>query len=331
MLHIRRQGQPLASWTARGWPPLLRRADSPDVPWLYWALNEVGAAADAHDVDAIDDLLTEAGILLERIWTQSAARTAGPRFAELLSISTALWSEIQRGRGMTELTQVALHARLLRNLVAPSGGQLLTRPAGAVPAYRAPDERVTGGHLPLITGPAGVTGRPAPEQFLTLLAMVLSNGGGHLSDHAAPRCPPGAEPSRTGWARRGCGPAGTRLGSIRVAEREHADDLLLRPGPCLTAVHRLVRVRPVVPEAAAWSVDDVGWTLAAAWLTDTTLIAGGDTITRAHTTTQPVLADQRPEQLWLLPLAVFHPRQFYPHPGRGRRRRGTVLRPLPGQ
>ena len=73
MLHIRRRSEPTALWAAHGWPPLLRWADRPEVPLLYWALHEVAGAVKAEDVDAVDDLLTEAGVLLERVWTDPPA------------------------------------------------------------------------------------------------------------------------------------------------------------------------------------------------------------------------------------------------------------------
>ena len=203
MLHIRRRSDPTAVWAARGWPPLIDWADRAEVPWLFWALHELTGAVQADDVDVVDDLLTEAGQLLERIWTDPPA---GAHRRDAMAISTGLWAEVQRGRGITDLTQVALHAGLLRNLVAPAAGQLPTRPALAVPAYRPPGQRIAGGHLPL-TGTAVIHGRDVHEQFLLQLATVLSNGGGHLVDHLNARTPRGADPARTGWARRRNPPA----------------------------------------------------------------------------------------------------------------------------
>src|SRR5664279_206367 len=216
MLHIRRRSEPTARWAARGWPPLLRWTDRPEVPWLFWALHEVAGAAQAEDFDAVDDLLTEAGLMLERVWTDPPA---GARQSDVMSISTGLWAEVQRGRGVSDLTQVALHARLLRNLVAPTAGQLPARPALAVHAYRPPGDRIEGSHLPLAGAGAG-GGRELQEQFLLLIATVLSNGGGHLVDHANSQVPRGADPVRTGWTRPGA-PTGSRLalraGSIPFA------------------------------------------------------------------------------------------------------------------
>jgi hypothetical protein len=323
MLHIRRRSDPTALWAAHGWPPLLRWADRPEVPWLYWALHEVAGAVNAEDVDAVDDLLTEAGLLLERVWTDPPA---GARQGDVMSISTGLWAEVQRGRGVTDLTQVALHSRLLRNLVAPAAGQLPTRPALAVPAYRPPEERINGGHLPL-AGTGGVRGRELQEQFLLLIATVLSNGGGHLVDHASSNVPQGADPARTGWTRPGAAPAGTRLGSIQTGA-DGSGDVLLRPGPCLTAVRRRVLVQPVITGADQWSVDDIGWALAGAWLTDTTLILEPHRISRSHTTALPVAADHPAEQVWRLPLAAFHPLQFFPEQERWHRP-ANPLRPVP--
>ena len=113
------------------------------------------------------------------------------------------------------------------------------------------------------------------------------------------------------WTRPGA-PTGTRLGSIRPGEEQVSGDLVLRPGPCLTAVRRHVRVRPVIKGADQWwSVDDVGWALAGAWLTEP------DRISRSHTTAWPVVADHPAEQVWRLPLAAFHPLQFFPSQERG--------------
>ena len=165
------------------------------------------------------------------------------------------------------------------------------------------------------------------EQFLLLVATVLSNGGGHLVDHATSRVPQGADPTRTGWNRPGGGPAGTLLGGVSTGEHRGSGDLLLRPGPCLTAVRRQVRTRAVAG-ADQWSVDDIGWALAAAWLTDTTLIVEPDRVSRSHTTARPVVADHKAEQVWRLPLAVFHPQQFGSSQQR-RPRATTTLRPIP--
>ena len=72
----------------------------------------------------------------------------------------------------------------------------------------------------------------------------------------------------------------------------------------------------------------LGWALAAAWLTDTTLIVEPDRISRIHTTAMPVVVDHRVEQVWRLPLAVFHPQQFGSQQQRWPRT-GTALQPVP--
>ena len=72
---------------------------------------------------------------------------------------------------------------------------------------------------------------------------------------------------------------------------------------------------PVIAGADQWSVDDIGWALAGAWLTDTTLIVEPDRISRSHTTAWPVVADHPVEQVWRLPLAVFHPDAVLPSAG----------------
>lgn len=323
MLHIRRRYEPTARWAARGWPPLLRWTDRPEVPLLFWALHELTDAAQADDIDAVEDLLTEAGVLLERIWTDPPA---GAHRHDVMSISTGLWAEVQRGRGVTDLTQVALHGRLLRNLVSPARNELPLRPGAAVPAYRARGERIAGRQLPLAPT-AGLHGRELHEQFLLLLATVLSNGDGHLVDHETCRVPRGTDSSRTGWTRPDGGPAGTRLGSVRTGEHPSNSDLLLRPRPCVTAVRR--QARSSAPAGAEqWTVDAVGWAFARAWLTDTTLIVEPQQISRSHTTALPVVADNKAEPVWRMPLEVFHPYQFG-FPQRRRSRETGSLRPIP--
>ena len=47
----------------------------------------------------------------------------------------------------------------------------------------------------------------------------------------------------------------------------------------------------MIAGADQWSVDDIGWALAGAWLTDTTLIVEPTRISRSHTTAWPVVAD----------------------------------------
>ena len=192
MLHIRRWSEPTALWAARGWPPLLRWTDRPEVPWLFWALHEVAGAAQAADFDAVDDLLTEAG--------HDAGKESGqihqpaPAESDVMSISTGLWAEVQRGRGATDLTQVALHAQLLRNLVAPGAGELPTRLARLPPPTAHPKNASRAGtcHWP---APAAIRGRELQEQFLLLIATVLSNGGEHLVDPTRARTSP-EEPTR---------------------------------------------------------------------------------------------------------------------------------------
>ena len=324
MLHIRQRTTAAASWAARGYPSLMRwEAGQPEVPLLYWALSEVGPAAAMEDLDAVTDLLDEAELLLERIWTEPDNRSRRRR--EVMTISIGLWSEVQRGRGAADLAEVALQARLLRSLVAPRTGQLPTRSATAVPAYRPPAERIRGGRLPL-TGRVSIRGRDLPEQFLLLLAVVLSNGRGHLVDQETGRHPRGTDPVKTGWRRSGL-PTGTRLGSIRRGADRGSDDLFLRPGPCLTAVRRWVRSRPVI-DADRWAVEDIGWALAGAWLTDTTLVLEPTGVARIHTSAWPVVADRVSEQVWRLPLSVYHPDQFH-SAGESWRNSTTPLRPVP--
>ena len=324
MLHIRRGSEPTTAWAARGWPALWNWADRPEVPLLFWALHELSDAAQAEDIDAVEDLLTEAGLMLERIWTDPPPDA---HRRDAISISTGLWSEIQRGRGVTDLTQVALHARLLRNLVAPAGTQLLARSALAVPAYLPPGERIKGGRLPL-AATAEFRGRDQHEQFLLLIATILSNNGGHLVDYLTSNVPAGADRKRTGWDRPDGKPAGTRLGSIRTGGPEGGGDVFLRPGPCHAAIRRHLRIRPLVAGADQWSVAEIGWALAAAWLTDTTLIVEPAQVSRSHTTAWPVVADHPEEQVWRLPLAVFHPEQFFPE-NRWQQSAVPRLRPVP--
>lgn len=327
MLHIRQRTTAAASWAARGYPSLMRWETGRDeTPLLYWALTEISPAATAEDLDAVTDLLDETELLLDRIWTEPDS--GGRRHGEITAISTGLWSEVQRGRGAEDLTEVALHARLLRNLVAPRPGQLPARPATAVPPYRPPGDRIRGGRLPL-TGQAPLGGRDLHEQFLLLLAVVLSNGRGHLIDHETGRSPHGTDPARTGWTRPDGAAAGVLLGGIRRTDQDQAD-LILRPGPCLTAIRRWVRTRPSVAGADRWTVEHIGRALAQAWLIDTTLILEPTRINRTHTAAWPVHVDRTAEQVWRLPLTVYHPRQLQP-PGEGWPNSSVPLRPVPNR
>ena len=53
------------------------------------------------------------------------------------------------------------------------------------------------------------------------------------------------------------------------------------------------------------------------------------TVDRSHTTAWPVVADHPVEQVWRLPLEVFHPEQFFPGQQRWPRSTTTTLRPVP--
>ncbi len=149
-----------------------------------------------------------------------------------------------------------------------------------------------------------------------MLAAVLSNRGGHLSAATSLRCPPGADVEHAGWATEHSGPARGLLGSIGGNDQE----LRLRPGPCLTAVNR----SRVDHGAAHWLVDEIGWALADRWLVDTTLTIDSAGARRLHTCAGEVLDDHRSEPIWRLPLAVFHPQQFFPAGGPTRRRRPSL-------
>jgi len=68
------------------------------------------------------------------------------------------------------------------------------------------------------------------------------------------------------------------LDNIRTGEEQGSGDVVLRPGPCLTGQ---------------------------------TTRAGQTCHHRSHTTALPVVADHPAEQVWRLPLAAFHPLQFF--------------------
>ena len=302
MLHLRQSAQPSARWAHQGWPALLRWSDRRSEPeQLYWALTAIPSAAAAGDLAVLDDLLTEIRMWLDRIWRDPKHVVRGSA-ADFLSISTQLWAETQRGRGAEDLDQIRLHARLLRNLAGPD----LPPPRSSsamVPTYRRPQDRIRGGRLPLTEHAASLTDRDTHEQFLLLLAVVLSNRGGHVSDYLELRCLSGADGSRTGWTADHSGAAGSLLGSVDNDRQE----LRLRPRPCLTAVNR-IRDRS---SADRWTVDEIGWALAEQWLVDTTLIAGPADVRRLPTCLSEVLTDRRPEQIWRVSLEVFHPLQFF--------------------
>lgn len=327
MLHVRRRVESVAAWSAKGSPPAWPWA-IPEAPLLYWALTEAGPAVRSRDLDALDDLLLEIGALLERLWTTSPRAHPGRTAVDAVAVSTTLWSELQRGRGAADPDQLAVHLRLLRRLVTPPVNRVPARPATAVPAYRPPADRIAGGQLPVITRPTGLAGRSRHEQFLLLLAVVLSNAGGHLADYQELGRPLGTDSGRIGWP--ADSPAGIRLGSIRTGrghlQADPDGDLLLRPGPCLTAVNRALARRPVPDAPAPWTADDIGWALAEAWLVDTTLVLQTDRISREHTAALPVLAGARPERVWRLPLGVYAPGQFYVGDGEPRRGRLRSVR-----
>ena len=319
MLQIQHRGiTPSIRWELRGCPPLTRWPGRPELPLLYWALHEVTPATEAHDLEAVDDLLLEVALWLDKIWRHPPPLRSRAGSGDLLVISAALWAEIQLGRGAGDMLQVALHAQMLKMLFAPRGD--VARPPEAVPVYLAPEARIVGGQLPLTVRPVGLHGRADHEQFLLLVAAVLSNRGGHLTDHRTRRAPPGSDLSRTGWASAHGDPAGALLGSIQ-REDGAAGQIILRPGPCVTAVNRLVQ--PHQP----WDAETVGRALAAAWLIDTTLI-DGPAPHRSYTVKTPVLVDHRQEPVWLVPLSVYHPLQFFTSAAPARR--GTaLLRPVP--
>ena len=298
---------------------MLRWSDQrPEPEQLYWALTAVPAAAGAGDLEVLDDLLTEIRMWLDRLWRDPSHAVRG-NLADFLSISTQLWAETQRGRGAEDLDQLRLHTRLLRNLAGPALPPARS-PRMAVPAYLPPQDRIRGGRLPLIQQAGGLVERDLHEQFLLLVAVVLSNRGGHVSDQLELRRPPGADESRTGWATDHNGAAGNLLGSVDADRQE----LQLRPGPCLSAVNRL-RTRA---QADHWSIDEIGWALADHWLVDTTLIIETVGIRRLHTCRSEVLVGRQPEKIWRLHLDVFHPQQFFPTQT-SRPRRTTALRAVP--
>lgn len=319
MLHIQQAGSVTARWGVRGWPPLADWAEHPDIPPLYWALHEIGPAADADDLDAVDDLLAETALWLDRILLRPpAGEPVG--HPDLIPVLTLLWGEMQLGRGTGDLLQLKVNAALACKATAPAVST--ARPATAVPRYVAGPDRVRGGHLPLVVGAPTDTGaHPEHELFLLQLAAVLSNGRGHLSDFVAHRAPPGSLPERTGWTTAHQGPAGPLLGSIRSSP-DDLSTVLLRPQACVHAIQS----GGGLPEAGRLSPRRIGRALAAVWLIDTTL-AVGDRVERRTYISTPVMVDADPEAVWRLPLAVFHPDQF----GRLRPDPRAGLRVVPDQ
>lgn len=320
MLHIQQAPSVAAQWGVQGWPPLVGWAEHPDLPALYWALNEVGPASAAADLDVLDDLLAEIALWLDRVLSgEQGARVGRPDLAPVL---TLLWGEMQMGRGAGDVVQMGVNASLMQKAIA-SPAAAAERSVHAVQPYVAPADRIRGGHLPLAVDPVrALAGAPAHEQFLLELAAVLSNGGGHLVDYYRPGgCPEGTTPGRTGWAAPHRGAAGELLGSIQRAA-DGPCTVLFRPNLCARAVNAAGAARP-------WRATDVGRDLAGAWLIDTTLVID-ERAKRVDAASVPVVVDGDAELVWALPLAVFHPDQFFP-PTSGSRRPRTGLRAVPDQ
>lgn len=309
-----------ARWGVQGWPPLVGWAEHPDLPALYWALHEIGPASTARDFDVLDDLLAEVALWLDRILARPAP--VGPvGHADLAPVLTLLWGELQMGRGAEDVVQMGVNASLMQKVTAPPAAGA-ARPAHAVPPYVASAHRIRGGGLPLVVDrPVAAADRPAHERFLLELGAVLSNSGGHLTDHHTLACPRGASPARTGWRPGQQGPAGELLGSIQVLP-ESRRTLLLRPQVCIRAVN-------AAGAGPTWNAREVGRGLAGAWLVDTTLIVD-DRVERVDTAAAAVIDDDEAEPLWQLPLTVFHPHQFFPPADPARRPRGS-LRAVPDQ
>lgn len=298
MLHVVRRADLVAEWGEQGWPALLGNVGGrPEPEWLYWALNELGLAADQRDLHVVDDLLAEIAELLERLWS------VDPAEVPFAPISASLWGEIQRGRGAEDMTSLALHGRLLRNTIGPA--RMGPRPADVAPPYRAAADRVAGGHLALVDQAGEVDFDQDPAAvFLQLLAAVLSNGGGHLVDAAGGGAPAGVDAGRVGWRP---GPEGQVLGSVdRDTVSDVGSTMLLRPVPSVDAVNAVV---VATGSERVFSVESVGRALAEAWLIDTTLRV--DLQLRREFYVMAQLAEDLDEEpLWRLPLAVFHLRQF---------------------
>ena len=294
MLHIRPdQATVTAAWSVDGWAALISPTAQPGGQILYWLLQELPAAAAAADWNVVDDMLDEAAVWLDRIWLTPPGPPASA--GKAIAVAANLWGELQRGRGAEDTQHIAFHAGLLQKLLGAPDDR---RPP-AVPVYLPPNRRISTGRLPLRTA-AGeqpqLVELPVAEQVLLQLLAVLSNpGGGHLSDRAAHRCPPGAAPHRTGWTRTSRRPTGPLLGSIDV----ETDSLLLRPAQCLTAV----------AAPATWTIDAVGDALAAAWLVDTTLDTAA--ATRRALVDVSIVDHQDPEPSWRLSLDVFDRAQFF--------------------
>ena len=69
--------------------------------------------------------------------------------------------------------------------------------------------------------------------------------------------------------------------------------------------------------------------MAGAWLIDTTLVVD-ERAERVDAASVPVVVDGDAELVWSLPLAVFHPDQFF-SPTSGSRRPRTGLQAVPDQ
>lgn len=292
MLAIRQALSAEATWTARGWPALLPSQTRPDLQaQLYWALTELVAASDAADVDAAENLVTEAQTCLDCLIRSGALKSAA------LSIAMSLWTELSRGVGGEVWDVVAHHANTLAKIVAVPKD----RPANTAPLYLPSGQRIRGGALPVVTGPGDVTQhRPHVEQLLMHLAAALADGAGHLVDHATAGRPRVLS-TRSGWTAEM--PAGEVLGSHRASDADDLGEFLLRPHAAIAAINTRGIDR--------WTITTAGSALSTGWIIDGSLVVRGTRIRRVPTQRLPLTeGSDTAEDLWVVPAWVYSIEQF---------------------
>lgn len=292
MLAIRQPLSAEATWTARGWPALLSPQTRPDLQTqLYWALTELVEASDAADIDAVENMVTEAQTCLDCLIRSGALKSAA------LSIAMSLWTELSRGVGGEFWDVVAHHANTLAKIVDVPKDRL----AGTAPRYLAPGDRIRGGVLPVVTGPGDVAQhRPDAERLLMRLAAALAIGAGHLIDHATAGRPRVLF-IRAGWTAQI--PAGEVLGSHRARGADDLGEFLLRPRAAIAAINTL--------GAGRWTITAAGAALSTGWITDGSLVVDGTRIRRVPTQRLPLTeGSDTTEDLWVVPAWIYSADQF---------------------
>lgn len=292
MLAIRQAQSAEARWVSQGWPTLVARRTRPDLQGqLYWALSTLSHAADAADVDAMENLSAETSLYLDLL-TRVAALNARAQ-----AVTLSLWGELCRAHGAEIWDAVAHHANTMARLLTPPA----ERSDHAAPSYVPVHERIRGGALPLILSNPDLGARSAPaDLLLSMIASALVQGAGHLLDYAT-GSQPAAVPHRVGWL--SGQPSGLTIGSYRPGGSLGDGEVLLRPGPTLRAIG--------APPAGPWTVRSAGQVLLRQWLVEGTLVVSGTSVRRSAAQRQALTDTTGVEEaLWVIPAGVFAVDQF---------------------